>query len=188
MEIFLVWFVFAFLVAIAASSRGRSGAAWFLISAVLSPLVGLILVLVLPNLRHEQLLQTLAGRGPAPPRASLGGKATRVSIDRSDRPFTPDGVYAGAPYRAERDGSITAMMSGGLVVFRSVEQFQAAMEGKTFRDAGGIDRQVIESRYPEESGDVRYRIEKDGRVFAWSHETGERVFKDWRTFFDATHR
>jgi hypothetical protein len=142
---------------------------------------------VLPNVRHEQLLQTLAGRGPAPPRASLGGKATRVSIDRSERPFTPDGIYAGAPYRAERDGSITAMMSGGVVAFRSVEQFQAAMEGKTFRDDDAIDPRVIE-KYPQESGDLRYRVERDGRVFAWSRETGERVFKDWRSFFDATHQ
>src|ERR1051326_7817810 len=98
MEIFIAWLVFSFVVAIAASARGRSGAGWFLISVVLSPLVGLILVLVLPNLRHEQLLQTLAGRGTARARASLGSKSTRVTIDRSDRPFAPDGVYAGAPY------------------------------------------------------------------------------------------
>jgi hypothetical protein len=187
MEIFIVWLVFAFVVAIAASGRGRSWVGWFFISVVLSPLVGLILVLVLSNLRHEQLLKTLAGRAPAQPRPSLGSKSSRVKIDRSDRPFAPDGVYAGAPYRVERDGTITAMMSGGLVAFRSVEQFQAAMDGKTFRDDGGIDHQVIEERYPQESGDIRYRIEKDGRVVAWSRETGERVFKDWRTFFDATH-
>jgi hypothetical protein len=188
MEFVLFWLIFAFVVAVAASARGRSGAAWFLVSIVLSPLIGLILVLVLPNLRHEQLLHTLAGRSAAPPRASLGGKATRVSIDRSDRPFTPDGIYAGAPYRAERDGSVTAMMSGGIVAFRSVEQFQAAMEGKTFRqDDGDVDPKVF-AKYPQESGDLRYRVERDGRVFAWSRDTGEKIFKDWRSFFDATHR
>jgi hypothetical protein len=78
------------------------------------------------------------------------------------------------------------MMSGGIVAFRSVEQFQAAMEGKTFRDNDGVDQRVIE-KYPQESGDLRYRVERDGRVFAWSRDTGEKIFKDWRSFFDATH-
>jgi uncharacterized membrane protein YhdT len=60
MEFLIAWLIFAFVVAIAAGARGRSGIGWFLLSAVLSPLVGLILVLVLPNLRHEQLLKQLA--------------------------------------------------------------------------------------------------------------------------------
>ena len=183
MEIFLFWIILAIVVAVAASSRGRSGLGWFLISCLISPLIGLILVLVLPNLRHEDLLKKLADR-PAP-RASLGGKASRVTVDRSGQPFAPDGVYAGAPYRVERDASITAMMSGGLVRFRSLEQFQAAMEGKTFRDE--IDKSAIELRYPMESGDVRYRVEKNGQVIAWSRDHGEQTFKNWRDFYDSTH-
>jgi hypothetical protein len=55
MEFVLFWLIFAFVVAVATSARGRSGTVWFLVSVfVVSPLVGLILVLVLPNLRHEQ--------------------------------------------------------------------------------------------------------------------------------------
>jgi hypothetical protein len=43
MEFLIAWLVFAFVVAIAAGARSRSGIGWFLLSAVLSPLVGLIL-------------------------------------------------------------------------------------------------------------------------------------------------
>lgn len=49
MEILIGWFVFSIIVGVAASYRGRSGFAWFLISAVISPLFALILVLVMPN-------------------------------------------------------------------------------------------------------------------------------------------
>jgi len=49
MEIFLGWLVFSVVVGVAASSRGRSGIGWFLISAILSPLIGMVLVLVLPK-------------------------------------------------------------------------------------------------------------------------------------------
>jgi uncharacterized membrane protein len=50
MEVVVVWLFFAGLVAWLASSRGRNGGGWFLVAAVLSPLLGLIAVLVLPNL------------------------------------------------------------------------------------------------------------------------------------------
>ena len=49
MEIFIGWMIFAIVVGVAASSRGRSGFGWFLLSLILSPLVGIILVLVLPK-------------------------------------------------------------------------------------------------------------------------------------------
>lgn len=50
MEIFLGWLVCSIVIGVIASSRGRSGFAWFLIAALLSPLIGLILVLVFPKL------------------------------------------------------------------------------------------------------------------------------------------
>lgn len=49
MEILVGWFIFALLPAVIAPSRGRSGFGWFLISLVISPLFGLILVLALPS-------------------------------------------------------------------------------------------------------------------------------------------
>ena len=43
------------------------------------------------------------------------------------RPFEPDGVYAGIPYRVLPDASIEAMMPGGLVKFKDVDQLLAVV-------------------------------------------------------------
>lgn len=55
MEIFLVWVVFAVIVAIAASGRGRSGFGWFLLAVLISPLLAFILLLVLPKVGEAGL-------------------------------------------------------------------------------------------------------------------------------------
>ena len=49
MELITGWFVFSILIAFIANLRGRNGIGWFLISLMLSPLIGLILVLALPK-------------------------------------------------------------------------------------------------------------------------------------------
>lgn len=54
------WIIFAIIVAVAASSRGRSGLGWFLIAVLLSPVLALILVLVLPNLAEDERRQAEA--------------------------------------------------------------------------------------------------------------------------------
>lgn len=50
MEIAIGWFVFSIVVAIIADSRGRSGMGYFFISMLLTPVIGGILALALPNL------------------------------------------------------------------------------------------------------------------------------------------
>ena len=50
MEFGVLWFVFAGLVAFLAASRGRSGFGWFLLAAVISPLLAALLLMVLKNL------------------------------------------------------------------------------------------------------------------------------------------
>lgn len=54
MEIFLFWVIFAIVVAVIASSRGRFGFGWFLLSLVISPLLTFILVLCLPRVATER--------------------------------------------------------------------------------------------------------------------------------------
>jgi hypothetical protein len=51
MEIGIVscWFLLAIVVGVAASVRGRNGFGWFLLAAVLSPLIAGLLVLALPR-------------------------------------------------------------------------------------------------------------------------------------------
>ena len=48
MEVFLLWLAFAVVVGVLASSRGRFGFGWFLLSAMFTPIIPLILVLALP--------------------------------------------------------------------------------------------------------------------------------------------
>lgn len=52
--VFFFWFVFAIAVGVFASNRGRSGIGWFLLSLVISPLLGLIFVAVMKNLAAEK--------------------------------------------------------------------------------------------------------------------------------------
>src|SRR5262249_54460057 len=114
MEIVIGWLIFAIIVGVAANARGRDGAGWFFLAVIISPLLALILVLVIPNLRHEKLLTDLSNRDRSVPSSSIGGRASRVTVDRSPKPFEPDGVYAGYPYRVSHDGSIEAIMQGAL--------------------------------------------------------------------------
>jgi hypothetical protein len=131
MEILVFWLALAFVVAIAAGARGRSGAGWFVISVIFSPLIGLILVLVLPNLRQERIVAEVIANQYAAKRddPSFGVKRTTVTIDRS-KPFEPDGVFAGIPYRVTRDGSIEAIMQGSLVRFADYDKFISANGGQ----------------------------------------------------------
>ena len=122
MEIFIAWLIFAIVVAIAAEARGRNPFGWFLLSVVLSPLVGLILVLVLPNLRYERLMG-LAAASDAVLETSPGARASRID----SRAFEPDGVLAGFPYRVAEDGSIEAIMQGAIVRFRDFEKFTSSV-------------------------------------------------------------
>lgn len=56
MEVVVVWALLAIGVGWLATERGRSGVGFCLLSVVLSPLIGLVVVLVLPNLvkREEE--------------------------------------------------------------------------------------------------------------------------------------
>lgn len=47
MEIFIFWFIFSIVVGFVASTKGRSSIGYFLLSILISPLLGLIIILVL---------------------------------------------------------------------------------------------------------------------------------------------
>lgn len=53
MELFFLWLIFSIIIGVGASQRGRSGFGWFLVGMVISPLLGLVLLLLLPR-RDEQ--------------------------------------------------------------------------------------------------------------------------------------
>lgn len=49
MFLVVLWLVFSILVGLVASSKGRSGLMFFFVSIIFSPLIGLIIVFVLPK-------------------------------------------------------------------------------------------------------------------------------------------
>jgi hypothetical protein len=84
-EIVFAWLLFSVLVAVLASSRGRSGFGFFLLAAIISPLLAVIVLLVMKDLKaevvredtrrdHERQLEAIraiatpkeAGPAPAP--------------------------------------------------------------------------------------------------------------------------
>ena len=105
---------------------------------VLSIIVGVILIVI--SFGTILFLPTLMPLGAS---ALLGGAlliafARVVELleklnskpDRSDRWFVAEGVLKDFPYRLWQKGTIEAMMPGGLVHFRDMEQFLAAAEGR----------------------------------------------------------
>lgn len=66
MELFLFWFVGAIIVAIIASSRGRTVFGWFLLSVLFSPLLMGILVLCLGNPKTAAAQAVAAREAPNP--------------------------------------------------------------------------------------------------------------------------
>jgi hypothetical protein len=53
MEIFVVWLAFSLIPAWIASTRGRRWGFWLFISIITTPLLGLILVLMMPSLKAK---------------------------------------------------------------------------------------------------------------------------------------
>ena len=54
MGILVVWLLFALVAGAAAAQRGRSFAGWTLVAIFLSPLLALILLVILPNVREQE--------------------------------------------------------------------------------------------------------------------------------------
>lgn len=53
MGVAALWIVFAVVIGIGASARGRSGFGWFLLALVLSPLIAFVLLVLLPVVKPD---------------------------------------------------------------------------------------------------------------------------------------
>jgi hypothetical protein len=154
LEFFLLWIGLSIAVAAAANTRGRNAPGWFFLALLISPLIAGLLIIALPNVAE--------------------GKGSR------SRPFRPDGVRNGIPYRISPDGLHEAMMPGGLVSFANFEQFAAAADGASI-DVLPVPAEIIQ-KYPHVHGDYRYKVNKDGSVDAMSR-AGQVHFRDWAAFW-----
>lgn len=54
MELGFIWFLLSIAVGVLAGNKGRSGFGFFLLSLILSPLIGLIFALAVRNLKTER--------------------------------------------------------------------------------------------------------------------------------------
>ena len=103
MEIFFFWFVGSIIVGVAASARGRDGFGWFLLAALLSPLLAGVLVLVLP--RPNSVFRPDGMLGQTPFRTLPSGEV--------------EALLQGAPVRFRNVAELQLMVSPGATVVSS---------------------------------------------------------------------
>lgn len=60
------WVMFAVVVGVFASSKGRSGFGWFVLSLVISPLLGFLFVAVMTNLNVQAAVSAAQAQQPGP--------------------------------------------------------------------------------------------------------------------------
>jgi hypothetical protein len=57
MEIFIIWFGLSLIAGYVGGNKGHSGVAFFLLSLILSPLIGLVWAIVAKDIREENALK-----------------------------------------------------------------------------------------------------------------------------------
>jgi hypothetical protein len=89
--IFFLWLVLCVVIGAAAAGRGRSGFGYFVLSFLLSPLIGGLVLLLLPNkaeiARHAELVAAIR-REPVPP-TQADAIATMMGADTPTTPAPP---------------------------------------------------------------------------------------------------
>ena len=98
MSIIFFWFAFAVIVGIAANTRARNGFGWFLLAALISPLIAGLLLIALPR----------------------GGS--------SSSGFRPDGMLGQTPFRYLPNGEVEAIIQGSAVRFPNLASMRAMVD------------------------------------------------------------
>lgn len=109
------WVALSVVVAVAAQHRGRSPIAWGLIALVVSPVIGLLLVLVMNRIDNPGAPLQADGRSEAAPK-----------IEASPSKMF-DGVISGRPYRKTADGMIEVNTGAGMKRYENLEKATAAV-------------------------------------------------------------
>jgi len=160
MGIVLFWFALGVAVAVLASNRGRSGFAWFLISLVISPLLGFIFILVMENLAAKQTLVVQAS-------ATLGES-------------TPEGAYSGDPvlsndsykiYLTKRYSIQKNDVLGKYVIDEKLfPDIDSAIEFTNARELTWIDRRAKQREYDRQhqAESVSYKLGKFCRKYPFA--------------------
>lgn len=78
MDVFILWLIFSIVVAVGASSRGRSGLTWFFVAMIISPLLAVILLFLMPVIQVRPAGPTPDTHVKCPDCAELVLKEARV--------------------------------------------------------------------------------------------------------------
>jgi hypothetical protein len=127
MEVFIIfWIRFVVVVGVAANSRGRDGGGWFLLAAVISPILAGLLLLALP--RNEKIpgygitfLEVLPG---GQKRREARTVREQIENDRREGVFRPDGMVANMPYRIFPNGEAEALIQGSVLRFEDLDHLR----------------------------------------------------------------
>jgi hypothetical protein len=83
-----------------------------------------------------------------------------------DGKFEAQGVYAGIPYRVLSNGTIDAMMAGGLVNFSTMEQLVAAASGSHVPHQTEPDDQYLDA-HREDLGPLSRKRMSNSQIVGW---------------------
>lgn len=114
MGILIIAVLIGLIPALIAQSKGRSFVLWWIYGAAL-------FIVALP---HSLLMSSEQGSNADLKQRALENSASRVPQPEPD--FIADGVHAGIPFRNEIDGSVSAMIDGRVVRFRSLDALKSA--------------------------------------------------------------
>jgi hypothetical protein len=126
MEILFVWILMALICGLVGSSKGGSFFLFLLGGLILWPLVLVVAILRkdtrLPEAVPVRLIHSSSLPVAAPERA------WQIETLPVKDEFLADGIIANRPYRLNADHTVTIMMQGAPVRFRSLEAARDALE------------------------------------------------------------
>src|SRR4051794_9194127 len=128
LEILFFWFAGAVLVGVIANSKGRSGIGWFLLAALLSPLLSLIAVVAMPRVKpFEEPTKACPRCAETVKLAAMVCK--HCGHEFKDDPFGENlGSYRNLPYTRNPDGTVSLTIEGRTKTWPNVAVFKQEVD------------------------------------------------------------
>lgn len=141
----MLWLVFGIGVGFLANARGRNGFGFFLLSAILSPLLGLIVVLVMENKVAAAEADRQRRRDQEVQLESI--RAIAASNQRKEAPVQPISVPAGASL-ADELAKLAALRDQGILTEAEFQDQKGRMLAGAASPAAGSTKSGITFHRP----------------------------------------